>query len=408
MARLLWLKTGPLYPADTGGRIRTLQMLRQLHRFHEIVYLSLLPRGTPEESLRFEDFASEAVWIDFDEAPSSGAGMAMSVLSSFFGSSLPYVIWKYRSQVMADRMVELHRQNPFDLVVCDYLFPSWNLLAARFPTRPPSVLFQHNVESRIWERRAKVARGPMQWFSHRQWQRLSRYEAETSRCFDGVISVSPEDSRLMREEYGLTNVLGDVGAGVDLNYFSPIAATLGQENFVAFLGSMDWKANSDGVLAFVREVWPSIRNRFPDIRFRIIGRNPPATIRDLAGRMPGIEVTGTVEDVRPYLRGAKALVVPLRIGGGTRIKIFESMAAGIPVVSTQIGAEGLPVRDGEELLLARDIADMAAPLSQLLSDSALAKEMACRATAFVRERCGWEAVAQDFDSLLSRVIGTRP
>jgi len=402
MARILWLKTGSLYPADTGGRIRSLNMLKELHRRHEITYLSLLPRESDAAARDYADFASRAVWIDYDEPPAHGYGMLGAVATSLLTSRLPYVIWKYRSRLMAEEMARLHRETPFDLIICDYLFPSWSFLQAPFEKRPPAVLFQHNVEAMIWKRRAEVATGPMKAFSWWQWRRLFTYECAAPHRFDGVIAVSPDDVRIMEDDYGLTNVLGDVPTGVDIDYFAPLVGDSRTKPFIAFLGSMDWAANCDGVHAFVQEVWPEIRRKHPGLIFRIIGRNPPKGIWDLVQSGQGIEVTGTVADVRPCLQGAKAAVVPLRIGGGTRLKIFECLAAGIPVVSTEIGAEGLPVENEKHILLARDIPVLGAPLSRLLSDDALAGRIAEQGRALVCQHYSWAAATSVFENLMGR------
>lgn len=206
------------------------------------------------------------------------------------------------------------------------------------------VLFQHNIEALIWQRLAAGRSSSVgRWFFRRQHRRMQQWEARLSSIFDGVVTVSPEDAELARSEYGLTNVLGHVPTGVDSGAFKPAPPLApGLSPTVGFLGAMDWMPNIEGVLWFVREVLPLVRQRVPGTRFKIIGRNPPPSIRALATAESGIEVTGTVDDVQPHVHGCNLIVVPLLSGGGTRIKIFECMAMGVAVVSTTIGAEGLP------------------------------------------------------------------
>jgi glycosyltransferase involved in cell wall biosynthesis len=172
---------------------------------------------------------------------------------------------------------------------------------------------------------------------------------------------------------------------------------------VVFLGSMDWQANEDGVQHFVEKVWPRVRGTHPEARFTIVGRNPSAAVRRLAGTQ-GIEVTGTVPDVRPYLAEAAVVVVPLLVGGGTRIKIFEAMAMARPVVSTTLGAEGLPVVPGEHLVVEDEPKRFAAAVSQLLRDGSMASSLGERARALVCCNYTAETVAAQFDTICRRTV----
>jgi glycosyltransferase involved in cell wall biosynthesis len=190
-----------------------------------------------------------------------------------------------------------------------------------------------------------------------------------------------------------------IPTGVDLEYFAPTQATPRSSDLV-FLGSMDWMPNIDGAEWFVREVLPLIRKRKPDCSVALAGRKPTRAVLDLANGDSGVQVTGTVPDVRPYLWGATVSIVPLRIGGGTRLKIYESMAAGVPVVSTTIGAEGLPVEPGTQILIADDPASFAECCVRLMEDPAGRARMAEAARQMVSSRFSWEAVACEFERLL--------
>jgi glycosyltransferase involved in cell wall biosynthesis len=190
-----------------------------------------------------------------------------------------------------------------------------------------------------------------------------------------------------------------IPTGVDLEYFAPASATPRSSDLV-FLGSMDWMPNIDGAEWFVRQVLPLIRKRKPDCSVIMAGRKPTRAVLDLAGADSGIRVTGTVPDVRPYLWGAAVSIVPLRIGGGTRLKVFESMAAGVPVVSTTIGAEGLPVEPGTQILIADDPASFAECCVRLMEDPDAHARMAQEARQMVTSRFSWEAAAREFERLL--------
>ena len=199
---------------------------------------------------------------------------------------------------------------------------------------------------------------------------MQAYEAASCRVADAVVSVSEGDSRQMREEYGLSNVLGHVSTGVDIDYFSDTARTERRRGGkdIVFLGSMDWLPNIDAVEFFTETMWSKIRSVQPEARLVIVGRRPTPAVKALADQDPSIEVTGTVPGVRPFVSQAAAVVVPLRIGGGTRIKIYEAMSMGVPVVSTTIGAEGLDVTHGKNILLADDPETFVAATLEILGD----------------------------------------
>ena len=237
-----------------------------------------------------------------------------------------------------------------------------------------------------------------------QRDRMLRFENDVSRRFDGVLAVSEEDARIFQSEMNLANVLGVVPTGVDLDYFQALPKTPSNFPTVMFMGSMDWYANVDGVNWFVDAVWPLVQREVPHARFVVVGRKPPAEIQALATSGRNIEVTGTVPDVRPFLRGADVIVVPLRIGGGTRLKIYEAMAAEVPVVSTRIGAEGLAVEHGRHILLADTAEDTALQVVKLLRRPELGADLASHALEEVAKPCSWSAAAQIFEDACARLI----
>jgi glycosyltransferase involved in cell wall biosynthesis len=200
----------------------------------------------------------------------------------------------------------------------------------------------------------------------------------------------------LRDELVLKNVLGAVPTGVDVAHFSAVKPARKPRSLV-FLGSMDWMPNIDSVHFFVAEIFPLLKAKFPETKFTIVGRNPPQSVRDLAARDANICVTGTVDDVRPFVAESEVMIVPLRIGGGTRIKIYEGMASAIPVVSTRIGAEGLPVSHGEQILLADSPEDFAREIGRLFEQPQLRECIGQNGFEFVRDNFGWESVTKIFE-----------
>src|SRR5665213_4577915 len=253
---------------------------------------------------------------------------------------------RYQSRDSLHQMEAITRRERFDAIICDFLAS-----AANIPELENVVLFQHNVESAIWKRHTEHA--PTTWhraYCRGQYERMLRYEAEVCRAAKKIIAVSNADSREIQSLYGASRI-ASVPTGVDIDYFFPCRATQANNDLV-FLGSMDWRPNIDGLNWFVGSVLPLIRARRPDCSLAMVGRSPTSEILRLAGTDVRIHVTGTVDDVRPHLWESAVSIVPLRIGGGTRLKIYEAMAAKIPVVSTSVGAEGLDVRDGDNIAIA--------------------------------------------------------
>jgi polysaccharide biosynthesis protein PslH len=216
------------------------------------------------------------------------------------------------------------------------------------------------------------------------------------------VAVSQHDQSIFKKQYGLERVFV-IETGVDVAYFS---APQGKRKLhqMLFTGSMDWLPNEDAILFFCQEIFPRISSAMADASLNIVGRYPGKRVRMLADSNPRIHVTGRVEDVRPFLAESSLFVVPLRIGGGTRIKIYEAMASGIPVLSTRIGAEGLPVKDQEHLLLADTPEDFANSAIRLLQDAPLSRRIAERAKDFVSENSDWKIIGRQFSEICYATI----
>ena len=338
--RILWIKTELLHPVDKGGRIRTYQMLRSLARKHHLTYLCLDDgQAAPDAAERAREYCAELVTVPFAPAAKGGSRFFLELLGNLF-SRLPYAVARYRSARLEFEVRRLAGAS--DLVVCDFLAPALNVPA---DLGVPTVLFQHNVEAMIWERHAAVPQHSLKrLYMGLQADRMRQFEGVQCRRFSKVVAVSRSDSLELERRYGCAGV-ADVLTGVDLDYFVALPAVKRNARELVFVGSMDWMPNQDGIGWFIESVFPELRRRIPDVRLTVVGRTPTAALRALAESVGAVEVTGTVADVRPYLARAAVCIVPLRIGGGTRLKIYEAMAMGAPLVSTSVGAEGLPLEN---------------------------------------------------------------
>ena len=400
--RILWLKTELLHPIDKGGRIRTYHMLRELRRNHEITYLTL-DDGTAavDARERATEYCHELITIPHHTRPKFSAGFYLD-LTRNLATRLPYFIMKYESAEMRREIERVVARGNIDVVVCDFLMPAINL-----PERLDcaTVLFQHNVEAMIWKRHYEVHRNPMKkGFLYGQWRKAFAFEREMCRRFDKVVAVSAEDREIMRADYGIDN-LAEVPTGVDTEFFRPDSSVTREPRHLVFTGSLDWLPNDDAMRYFVNEILPLVRQQMPDVKLTVVGRNPYQGLIELSKTDPNIEVTGRVEDVRPYMDRASAYIVPIRVGSGTRLKIYEAMAMELPIVSTTVGAEGLNLVDGRELMIADTPNDFAAGVVKLLSDDEYASALGQRASELVRAKFGWSNAAQRFAEICESVQG---
>jgi sugar transferase (PEP-CTERM/EpsH1 system associated) len=399
--RILWLKSDLLLPLDKGGKLRTWHLMRHLARRHVITYLAFKEPGQPAADVEgMREVAASVETVDRSE-PAKGTLAFYADAATHLVDRLPYAVGKYRSRELQQRLQALLDTQTFDLIVCDFLVPAVNL-PDRLPC--PAVIFTHNVESEIWRRHAETKTSALsRWLYNAQYQRMLRFERQTLERFDGVLAVSDADRLTFAALYpgAIRRPVHIVPTGVDTEYFAPAPSDRASRTLV-FTGSMDWLPNEDAMQFFCRDILPLIREEEPDARLSIVGRAPTPAVKRLADGY-GVQVTGRVEDVRPYMRDAALYIVPLRIGGGTRLKIFEAMSMGKAVVSTTIGAEGLPVTNGEHVMLADEPHAFAQAVVHLLRDADRRAQLEAAARALVLERYDWSAVAGALERALINV-----
>ena len=397
--RILWLNTPLLLPLDKGGKLRTWHLMRHLAQRHHITCISFADPAAPAAHRDgMSAVCAELITIDRPESTKEGLRFYASVARHLF-DPVPYAVAQYRSRAYRRAVRSALARQSFDRIVCDFLVPAVNL-PERLPC--PAALFTHNVEAEIWRRHADTEKNALRKRLYKtQWRRMLRFEGKTVARFDRVLAVSDVDRDTLQRLYGdrLKAPVSVVPTGVDSDYFAPATSETRSKRLV-FTGSMDWLPNADAAQFFCREILPIVREAEPEVTFTIVGRSPTPAVRRLAEDR-GVEVTGRVEDVRPYLARASVYVVPLRIGGGTRLKIFEAMAAGRAVVSTSIGAEGLPVEHGRHLLLADQPGEFARSVIALLRDPDTRASLAREARALVTERYDWSAAALHLEASLA-------
>jgi sugar transferase (PEP-CTERM/EpsH1 system associated) len=399
--KLLWLNAGLLLPLDKGGKLRTWHLMRHLAARHDITYVCF-EDGTEADADRrgMREVCSELVTVPRRDAP-KGTWRFYAQAMRYIVDRAPYAVASYRSSAYRERVQDLLNTRRFDAVVCDFLVPVVNL-TERVPC--PSILFTHNVEAEIWRRHTEAAAGrPSRPLMAQQWRRMLAFERNALTRFDLVLAVSEADRDTFARLYpgALRGPVHVVRTGVDTAFFTPALAPPSRAHLV-FTGSMDWLPNEDGMTYFCREILPEIRKAEPTTTVSIIGRSPTPAVRRLAAEYAGVAVTGRVDDVRPFVAAGSVYIVPLRIGGGTRLKIFEAMAMGKAVVSTTVGAEGLPVTPDENIVIADEPSRFAGAVVRLIRDTGTRSGIEERARRLVVDGYDWRAVAQDFEHALER------
>ncbi|MCU1304267.1 MAG: hypothetical protein JWQ87_4551 [Candidatus Sulfotelmatobacter sp.] len=391
--KILWVKAGKILPVDTGGKIRSFNILRHLAREHEIVFLSYYSGAQDpiyEAEIKQQFPGAHPLHIN---GPNGSLAQSFDYVFRL-PSPAPYAVKKFSHHKIRTAVKHWLSAGTLDVAVCDFLSASLN-----FPSHSPipTVLFQHNVETMLWRRMATTETNPLRKLSYGiEARKMERYEARSLQRFQHIIAVSENDREIM-VKLSPHCPITVVPTGVDTEQYKVEPSAPGIPPLVVFTGSMDWEPNIDAMEYFCNEIWPLVLADYPDARFQIVGRNPNARVRRLASA--SVDVTGTVPSVINHLRSATVVIVPLRAGGGTRLKIFEAMALGKAIVSTSIGAEGLDVTNGRDLLIADDARLFADSIIRLLRDPELRRSYE-QAAAARAARYDWSQIARRFADVL--------
>jgi len=393
--KILFFSQRFLLPMDTGGKIRTGKILEQLSKKHEITLVSNVDSPKDDCFLpEMDRFCSKFVPVFWKEIPKYSLLFFVRLIFQMF-SIYPVAVLNDTSRKLRQCLENEHHTQKYDLVICDFVQSALNF---RNITGTPSILFQHNVESQISKRhydQAESMLGKLFWWL--QWKKTFIFEQKSCKQFDTVIAVSEQDRDTFCSLYGLDN-LETIPTGVDIEHFFPQGISTEASSLV-FVGSMDWLPNEDAVLYFASDILPILKKEVPDIHLTVVGRNPSPRLKKQLSSVPEIQLTGWVEDVRPYITKANLYIIPIRIGGGTRMKIYEAMAMGKAIISTSIGAEGLTVKDEENIVLEDDPIEFSKKIIKLEEDTKMRIRLGENASAYVRENCSWQQVGEVFEEI---------
>jgi glycosyltransferase involved in cell wall biosynthesis len=397
--RLLFVSPRFLFPTNEGGKIRTANILRQMKGG---MFEVTLASPAPPDADRFAVDTMGACdrFLSWPATPPSRLSRLLAL-----PGRIPVSAATDRSAAGVRVVAGAIAEGP-DVVVVD--FPHADVLV---PGALPaaSVMFTHNVEAEIFERHARLARGLWRPVWADQARKMRRFEAEVLARYRRVIAVSARDAKALAARYGHPAIEA-IETGVDLEYFAvapedaapPVSPDGGT---IVFTGVMDSPANTDGIAFLMDEIWPLVVRERPAARALIVGRNPQASLIDaVARRGLAWTVTGSVPDIRPHMAQGHVVVIPLRVGSGTRIKAFEAMAMGRPVVSTSVGIEGLDIAPEEHFLAADTAEDFAVAILRLLADPSERARLAAAARARLEARFSWAHVARQFEAICARAM----
>lgn len=389
------------YPLVWGFGIRVYKLIEQLSARHRV---TLLTYAEPEAVAAALPLRSICAAVHAVPPPRLlGGRKRWSQVATLFSRSSFHGRYS-RSQGAAMQAVldRLLTEQAFDIVQVE---ASW-MCGFDLRGHPTVLLVEHNIEYELLERIFRQERSPARKLFN--WLEYVKFQREERRCWArvaGCILTSAREEAVVRRQLP-TKPTAVVPNGVDVDYFRPSDAPPNPDRIV-FTGLLDYRPNTDAVIFFVRDILPLIRRVRPSVTFTVVGAGVPEEIARLAG--PNVQVTGPVADVRPYVERAAVFAVPLRMGGGTRLKVLESLAQSKPMVSTAIGCEGIAVRDGEHLLIADDAPAFAGAVLRLLDDHALGARLGRAGRALVEREYAWAAVAPRLDAFYRETIGlTRP
>jgi sugar transferase (PEP-CTERM/EpsH1 system associated) len=395
--RILMVMADLPFPPIGGGPTRNYQLLARLARQHAV---SLLAYGAPDAAERVAALRPLCRAVHTVEPePLSARAKRVKQLASLFSPASYQRLSAYRP-AMQHLISRLVAGEHFDVVLVEFS----QMTYFDFGSAPVLVLDEHNIDYEKLYRMYQTERSPIRkLYNWIEYLKVRREERRAWKRFDGC-SVTSERERAIVNRHRPLGPTVVVPHGVDLDYFRPSDAAL-EPGTIVFTGSIDYRPNSDAVIDFAQEILPRILRTRQDVTFTIVGREPPAAVRRLAG--PHVIVTGAVPDVRPYLRQATIVVVPLRMGSGTRIKLLEAMAMEKAIVTTSIGCEGLDVIHGEHLLVADGPDAFAQASTRLLENASLRAELGRNGRALVETRYSWDRAAATLEGLLSELVQQR-
>ncbi len=390
--RVLYFSPRICWPLISGAHLRDYYFARQLARNAQLTYVGLVNTGGQAEATALRERLEPQNGTEVLAIRRDAGYRPVNLVRGLLGPT-PLNVLNYTSATVMAELERILQERSFDAIQIESMhLISYARRIRQIAPRTRVICDWHNIESEILARYAENSSNLLRRWYARRTAVLSRGVEQQLLQLCHAHTVCSERERQMLHQRAPEARIEVVGNGVDVEFFAANPAPGGVRTDLVFMGRMDYHANIDAALFFARKIWPLIHARRPELRLVIVGAQPPVHI--LALRDQGIVVTGTVDDVRPFYRTALAAVVPLRVGGGTRLKVLEAMAAGTPVVSTALGAEGLAVAPGQDILIADSAEAMADAVVALQAATPQWQQLVTNARRLVQTRYDWSVVGE--------------
>jgi len=395
--RVLQFAPRVCWPLDTGAKLRNYHLARVLAHRARVSLLSFVDQE--QSQVHLDDVYEQVITV-----PRDSAYTFAKVVRGVLGQT-PLPVLNYTTNSMKRALQSVLREKDFDVIQIESIHLISYLPIIRAACRARVVCDWHNIESELMRRYSEREPSRLRRaYASRTARLMSEFEKRALREFDAHVVVSQRDEQRLLDLNSDARIFV-IENGVDTDFYSDLEARdESLRHRIVFVGSMDYHANIDGAVNFAREVWSHLRERRPDLVFTIVGKDPAPEVRELA-QLPGIEVTGSVDDVRPFYRAAIAAVVPLKVGGGSRLKILEAMAAGVPVVSTTLGAEGLDVQHDENILIADTKEQLVEAIISLVENKARRNDLVVAGRALVSRRYDWSSLGASLFRAYEELLG---
>lgn len=392
--KILWISSLFPYPPNNGFKVRVFNLIKPLSKRHEITLISFIdPKENQRNISLLGKYCHKIRTVPFPQP---------KIKYSLF-NSLPRAVCGYTSDQMQQTINEETKKTTFDVMIIEHL-----VMAKYLPPffQGLSVLSLHDVESLRYKSTSKRKKGIKKklWIIAETWK-LYKYEINVTKKFDLCITVSEKDKKIL-QRWSPNGHFIEVPIGIDLSQFKPLPTPENDGKIITFCGALDYRPNTEAVLYFYRKIFPLIRSKIPKVTFLVVGRRPPMEIENLSLDR-NVIVTGTVDDIKPFLMQSSVFVSPILSGGGSKVKIIQAMACGLLVISTTKGYEGINAIPGKELLVADKPAEFANHVVSLLQDRDLKNEISKRGRARIVRDYDMKAIANNLYLILRHEISRR-
>jgi polysaccharide biosynthesis protein PslH len=407
--KVLWISQNLPYPPKTGVLQRNYNLIREASAFAEVHLVAIVKQDilpTFDEQVAARELGKLCASVTSVHLPiERSKPLFLWVLFKSLFTKLPFTANWALAPVLRQAIEKAAANGPYDMVFFDTisLAPYRGLVNGS-----PTALNHHNIESHLLERRVDYEKSALRrFYLGLESRKLRDYEAAVAGTFNTNLVVSRLDGERLQGicPSASTAVLAN---GVDVDYFrrqSPLSAV--ERGHLIMVSGMNWFPNRDAVLHMAEAVWPELSRRMPDARLTIVGASPPQTILDLAARDKRVTATGFVDDVRPYMERAQVYLCPMRDGGGTRLKILDALAMGVPIVATQMALEGIDVVAEKDVLVANDPSEFVRQIERVVNDGALWTALHTNGRSFVERHFAWPVIRREMEAAFRGSAHTR-